>query len=197
MDDRSNAPNGAIAKNWRTPLFILPVLLLLVGLSLLSDFLFGSSPEQLMVEMALLGLIVTVAVFALVSVWLRYVREREQRLIKSNELEKVLHESAKFGQHSYSENFKRYVDEEFARWRLTPSERQIALHLLEGEDFKTIAEKRFTSEKTVRNQSRSIYEKADLSGRAALAAHFLKILLHAEETDRDQPSNSAEQSRSG
>lgn len=68
-----------------------------------------------------------------------------------------------------------------ASWRWTssptPAEKDIALLLLEGLSRKEIAGLRATSETTVRQQSRAIYEKAGLGGRADLAAFFLEDLL--------------------
>ena len=64
---------------------------------------------------------------------------------------------------------------EFKKWSLTKSESEVAKYLLEGLSLAKIAEKRFTSVKTVRNQAGSIYQKSGLSGRAELSAHFIDL----------------------
>lgn len=67
------------------------------------------------------------------------------------------------------------IDEQFSRWNLTEAEREVALLLLKGLSNKEIAAVRAASERTVREQARSI--KAGLTGRAALSAFFLEDML--------------------
>ena len=69
------------------------------------------------------------------------------------------------------------IDAQFDRWKLSQAEREIALLLLKGLTHKEIAVLRDTSERTIRQQSQSIYEKSNLSGRASLSAFFLEDLL--------------------
>lgn len=69
------------------------------------------------------------------------------------------------------------IDAQFDRWQLSQAEREIALLLLKGLSHKEIAVLRDTSERTIRQQSQSIYEKSNLSGRASLSAFFLEDLL--------------------
>lgn len=69
------------------------------------------------------------------------------------------------------------IDAQFDRWKLSQAEREIALLLLKGLSHKEIAVLRDTSERTIRQQSQSIYEKSNLSGRASLSAFFLEDLL--------------------
>jgi DNA-binding CsgD family transcriptional regulator len=69
------------------------------------------------------------------------------------------------------------IDAQFDRWQLTGAEREVALLMLKGLSHKEIALIREASERTVRQQARSIYSKAKLSGRAALSAFFLEDLL--------------------
>ncbi len=76
------------------------------------------------------------------------------------------------------EAITRQLDE----WRLTPSEREVAHLLLKGLGHREIARLRQTSEKTVRQQAASLYQKAGLAGRAELSAFFLEDLLVLPET---------------
>lgn len=69
------------------------------------------------------------------------------------------------------------IDSQFERWELTAAEREVALLMLKGLSHKEIAMVRDSSERTVRQQARAIYSKANLSGRAALSAFFLEDLL--------------------
>ena len=69
------------------------------------------------------------------------------------------------------------IDEQLERWRLSAAEKEIALLLLKGLEHKEIASLRGVSETTARQQARSVYRKAGLSGRHELAAFFLEDLL--------------------
>ena len=77
------------------------------------------------------------------------------------------------------------IDREFARWKLTPAEREVALLLLKGLSHKEIASARGVSERTARQQARGVYRKAGVGGRADLAAYFLEdLLLPIQPTER-------------
>ena len=69
------------------------------------------------------------------------------------------------------------IQSQFRTWGLTPAEQDVGLLILKGFSHKEIARLRATSEATIRQQAASIYEKAKLSGRAALSAFFLEDLL--------------------
>ena len=69
------------------------------------------------------------------------------------------------------------IKQQFLRWELTTAESEVALLLLKGLSLKEISALRATSERTVREQARSVYRKADVAGRPALAAFFLEDLL--------------------
>jgi len=73
--------------------------------------------------------------------------------------------------------FGRAVDAQFARWGLTPTEREVASLLLQGLGHKQIAARTSRSERTVRQHAVAIYSKSGISGRAELAAFFLQELL--------------------
>ncbi|MCB1691682.1 MAG: response regulator transcription factor [Pseudomonadales bacterium] len=69
------------------------------------------------------------------------------------------------------------ITDQFEVWALTDAEREIGLLLLKGLSLREIADLRQTSERTVREQARSLYRKAGLSGRASLSAYFLEDLF--------------------
>lgn len=64
-------------------------------------------------------------------------------------------------------------------WALSAAEQEVALLLLKGLSHKEIAALRGTSEATSRQQARSVYRKAGLTGRSDLASFFLEDLLPA------------------
>ena len=77
------------------------------------------------------------------------------------------------------------IENQFARWHLSAAEAEVALLLLKGLSHKEIAGLRETSERTVREQSRSVYRKSGLAGRSSLSAFFLEDLL-LPQADRDE-----------
>ena len=69
------------------------------------------------------------------------------------------------------------LKEQFEIWKLTLTEKEVAMLLLKGLSFKEIASVRKTLEKTVRQQASSIYKKADVNGRHSFSAWFIEDLL--------------------
>jgi len=69
------------------------------------------------------------------------------------------------------------IDGQFRQWDLTPTEREVALLLLKGHSHKRIADLTGRRERTVRQHSVVVYQKAGLSGRAGLAGFFLEDLM--------------------
>ncbi len=78
---------------------------------------------------------------------------------------------------SLIEGLAREADRQMQIWSLTPVEKEIAFLLIKGFTTKEIAELRGNSERTIRQHAQSIYAKANLKGRAELAAFFLEDLL--------------------
>jgi len=68
------------------------------------------------------------------------------------------------------------INNQFERWKLTPSEKEIGLFLLKGLSHKEVAYARGVSEATARQQAGAVYKKAGLLGRHDLAAFFLEDL---------------------
>ncbi len=69
------------------------------------------------------------------------------------------------------------LDQQFDRWSLTATEKEVALLLLKGLSHKEIAEVRSVTEATARQQARAVYKKGGLAGRHDLAAFFLEDLM--------------------
>jgi DNA-binding NarL/FixJ family response regulator len=78
---------------------------------------------------------------------------------------------------TYLDGLGQAIEGQFSRWNLTEAEREVALLMLKGLSHKEIATVRAVSERTVREQSRSVYSKSGLTGRAGLSAFFLEDLL--------------------
>ncbi|MBF6057607.1 hypothetical protein H8792_004565 [Thiomicrorhabdus sp. HH1] len=73
--------------------------------------------------------------------------------------------------------FSSLIQNQFNTWRLTESEKEVALLLLKGLSLEEIAQIRETKQKTVRQQASNLYKKAGLSGRHELTAFFFEDLL--------------------
>ena len=69
------------------------------------------------------------------------------------------------------------IKEKLDSWKLTPSEKEIALFSLKGLSTKEISDIRSTSEITIRQQLSSIYSKSGLRGKNELISFFLEDLL--------------------
>jgi putative tricarboxylic transport membrane protein len=69
------------------------------------------------------------------------------------------------------------INQEFDAWKLSAAERDVAWFLLKGLPMKEIGRLRGASERTVRQQARAVYGKAELDGRSDLAAHILDRCL--------------------
>ena len=69
------------------------------------------------------------------------------------------------------------IQRQFAAWGFTGAEQEVGLLLLKGFSHKEIARLRGAGEATIRQQATALYQKAGLSGRAALSAYFLEELL--------------------
>jgi DNA-binding CsgD family transcriptional regulator len=73
--------------------------------------------------------------------------------------------------------FMDLLQERFAEWGLTPSERDVALFAIKGMSTAEIAALRSTSEGTVKAQTNAIYRKAGVSGRPQLLSLFIDDLM--------------------
>ena len=73
--------------------------------------------------------------------------------------------------------FYEVVLDDFERWGLTPSERDVAMFMLKGLSNQEIAKLRETSEGTIKAQSTAIFRKAGVSGRSQLLSLFIEELL--------------------
>lgn len=73
--------------------------------------------------------------------------------------------------------FMDLLEENFAAWKLTPAERDVALFAIKGLSTPEIAALRQTSEGTIKAQTAAIYRKAGVSGRSQLLSLFIEDLM--------------------
>lgn len=145
--------------------------LLVDGLSEGGEFV---TPYAVLAELVDIGLVVGSAVAsALLAQRLQAQREESQAL--REDIEAVRAESRRWREEMADQlrALGAAIRRQFDTWHLTPAEQEVGLLLLKGLSHKEIARLRRTSEATIRQQAASVYQKAGLSGRAALAAFFL------------------------
>lgn len=153
----------------------------LIALDLAGDYGQGMRLGHVLIE----SLVMVISAAAALTLSVRYLRTRRHLREISSRLDAVDAESARW-RSQYQElidGLGSAIQEQFRHWQLSPAESEIALLLLKGLSHQEIAIMRGTGERTVREQARSAYRKAGLSGRTALSAFFLEDLLlpiHAE-----------------
>ena len=161
-------------------------LLLVVGLGLLGVVVGGLTDLYLddprtwrtfhvVVEVAIVALSLGLALY-LLREWSRTEEVLEHT---EEELERHREERDRWRQRArtFLRGLGREIDRQFDEWDLTPSEKEVALLLIKGHSHREIARMTGRSERTSRQHAGSVYSKADLSGRAELAAFFLQDLM--------------------
>jgi DNA-binding CsgD family transcriptional regulator len=150
-------------------------ILLFIAWDLVEDYRSGTALPHLLFEFAIL----LMAAAGIVILWIRFISAREAARFLERDLEAARREARRWRDESRDllDGLGTAIDRQFIRWELTPAEAEIGLLILKGLTHKEIAQIRKTSERTVRQQARSLYLKAGLAGRAELSAFFLEDLL--------------------
>ncbi len=138
---------------------------------------------------------VALMLFALISgsyIWFAY---RQKEVVLAEARTTIGHQMRELAEwknrHSHAvREMNSAIQEQFAQWGLSKSEAQVATLLIRGYSHKQISGHLDKSERTVRNQSLSIYRKTGMAGRNELVAYFMEIIfqlddLEVEGTERD------------
>lgn len=148
---------------------------LMIGADIAADYAVGSESEHILIETVVMAL----AAAGAVMLWKQTRAARHDAARLTRDLEAARQQAERF--HEEAKEALRglgdAIDRQFARWTLTPAEREIALLMLKGLTHKEVAAVRATSETTIRQQALAIYRKAGLRNRAELSAFFLEDLL--------------------
>jgi DNA-binding CsgD family transcriptional regulator len=138
----------------------------------------GLSASEWVLESAELLLTIAAAV-GVAFVVVRMDAQHEERVALARALAAARAEGEGWRQRvqAHLEGLGSAIDRQLAEWDLTEAERDVALYMLKGFSHKEIGALRGTSDATVRQQARSVYEKSGLNGRAAFCAFFLEDLL--------------------
>ncbi|MGD8830417.1 MAG: helix-turn-helix transcriptional regulator [Pseudomonadales bacterium] len=140
----------------------------LVIADLMVDYGEGSSWYHLAAE----GAVLLAAVGGVALLWLQMRRSRFDLVRVRAQAEQWRRENQ-----ALLAGLSEAIDRQFEAWQLTAAESEVARLLLKGLSHKEIAGLRHTSERTIREQARSVYRKGGLTGRAGLSAFFLEDLL--------------------
>jgi DNA-binding CsgD family transcriptional regulator len=151
------------------------LIFLLIAWDLVEDFSVGTGGVHVTIE----SIVLLLAASGTATLLRQGYAARASILALQRDLEQVRRDSKRWRQESRTliEGLALAIQHQFAEWKLTAAESEIALLLLKGLSLKEIAALRETSERTVREQARSVYRKSGISGRSALSAFFLEDLL--------------------
>jgi DNA-binding CsgD family transcriptional regulator len=159
--------------------WILAVALLSIIVGGTADLLMDQPARWLSFHVVFETLMIAGALLMATTLWLGWWRSihaaedlRARLALRTAELDQW-RESARLA----LEDLGAAIDAQFVRWRLTGTEREVALLLLKGYGHKQIAALTGRSERTVRQHASTIYEKSGLGGRAELSAYFLQDLM--------------------
>jgi DNA-binding CsgD family transcriptional regulator len=138
----------------------------------------GVSPLELLLEVLELALTVVIAGgLTLLVGSLRAQHEEKMALIRDLAAARVEGEGWRRQVQSHLDGLGAAIERQLQDWRCTDAESEVALLMLKGFSHKEIGALRGTSEATVRQQARSVYQKSGMNGRAAFCAYFLEDLL--------------------
>ena len=156
-------------------IILLGVIIALITWDLWHDYSEGAGGYHVSLEFVVL-LLAASGIGVLLS-WLY--REQVSGRALRRDLNEVRRESLRWREDSriLIEGLGSAIQQQFMSWQLTEAESDVALLLLKGLSLKEVAALRETSDRTVREQARSVYRKAGVSGRSGLSAFFLEDLL--------------------
>ena len=126
-------------------------------------------------ETALLALAVVATAYSAQEI--RDARIERTRLLTTLSLAHAEREKWRSAAQVHIDGLAAAIRQQFAAWRLTAGECDVAILMLKGLSHKEIAKVRNSSDATVRQQAAAIYAKSGLANRAELAAYFLDDLF--------------------
>lgn len=160
-----------------TRLALFSSIAILIAIDLVADSREGAGWGHVALELVVLALSAAGAILG----WRRWLRAREelQRLDADLTEVRATAERWRAENRTLLRGLADAIQTQFREWELTAAEAEIGMLMLKGLSLREIADLRGTSERTVREQARSVYRKAGLAGRAELSAFFLEDLLFA------------------
>lgn len=147
----------------------------LIGWDIAADYRAGTETSHLLTEASVMAL----ALGGATTLWLQLRTAQKQAETLRTDLAAARQEAERFRAEARESlrGLGEAIDGQFARWGLTPAEREVGLLLLKGLSHREAAAARSTSETTIRQQALGIYRKSGLRNRSELSAFFLEDLL--------------------
>ncbi len=167
-------------KQDRSNVLTLSLFSLLITFSLTTVDVIGEVRVHASFEHIILELLIFISSFVgVVGVAIRYLEERNLRISKGKIIDEMASELEvwKSKVQSLSTQFFQAVDDQLENWKLSKTEKDIAILIIKGASIKEIAQVRNVTEKTIRAHASSIYRKSKLSTRYELAAYFIDGLV--------------------
>ncbi len=110
-------------------------------------------------------------------------------LISGREIANVMRRNSRLSDQirAASGEFTKLIDDRFSDWKLTASERDVAILAIKGLSLADIAAARGSAEGTVKAHSAAVYRKAGVTGRLQLLSLFVDELVEAPVIDANGP----------
>ncbi len=158
-----------------TTTIIFLIVIILLFLDIYEDISEGAAVSHVTKE----ALVMLFGFVGLVTLWIKYFSIKKINSNHVNDINKLKDDLNTYKVKTYdlSHGLSALINQQLVDWKLTDSEKDVALLLLKGLSLREIAEIRSSSEKTIKQHASNLYTKANLSGRAELSAFFLEDLL--------------------
>lgn len=171
--DRSSNTFGIVSRNWRARFLVVVVILQAVSVSFFIGDVFADIREEGLGRHIAFEACATFALFLGVLFGLLELRRMFWITAHAEDSLKIA-----------ADAFGEMIEERFNAWRLSPSEREVALLTLKGFDAPEIASFRQTAQGTVRAQLANIYSKSGMTNRGQLVSSFIDALISLPILDR-------------
>ncbi len=152
------------------------IVFVLIALDLVSDYRDGVPWTHLLTEVIILMLSLSGVVY-FGRLYYRLAQSKinllEQNLAAANQQAHLWREANR----ELIAGLAVQIQKQFDTWQLTRAEAEVGLLMLKGLSHVEIAQARNTSERTIRDQARAVYQKSGVTGRTELSAFFLEDLL--------------------
>jgi DNA-binding CsgD family transcriptional regulator len=158
--------------------FIFVLIAVLIIWDIAADLATGTTILHIVVEVLLFLVPVTGAFYF----WHKFRVARQAKAELGQDLKKARQEASRWEEKEQRLliSLRKAIDDQFIQWGFSPTDKEIALHLLKGLSLKEIALLRGSSPNSIKQQSHVLYTKAGLKGRAGLSAFFLGNLLQSD-----------------
>ena len=169
-------------KEMRIILILLLMAMIVFGiLDLYDDSLHGLDLSHMLFESSF----ILVCLWAIVVLFRGVTRQKNQfeELVRSESGIRKAFEEWKTKTRSLRENLRKNFEQQFDEWNFSKAEREVAFLILRGYSFDQVSSLLSKSERTVRKQAGSLYEKSGFHNRAEFVGFFLESIFELEDEE--------------